>query len=256
MSMRTPTIEARMPERDRRRQKAMNAPMPIETPSIVLLCAAPRSGKSYTIRWLLTTLAMAGKFDYGVVFSTSGKVNGDYDYVPQQYVHAEYTDEKLAAILRHQDKRRSLRPPSSGLKGQGSNLPTKVRECPPMFLVFDDMTGQVNMNSKVFTRLITSYRHYNITLFFAAHLITRVSTVFRECCRYAFIFKQNTSRSVDSLWNEFFQDIPRDQLKEFIDEYTARKYSYLKVQCDAGADDGRYTTGQAPANFPMRHLSY
>lgn len=211
----------------------------IETPAIVLLAAAPRSGKSYTIRHMITSLCRAGVFNYGVVFSTSGKYNGDYDYMPGKYVHSEYTDQKLTAILAHQDRRR--------------DPVTKMP--PPMFIVLDDMIGQVKMDSKVFTRLITSYRHYNISVFYAAHLVTRVSTLFRECCRYCFIFRQTTKRSFEALWEVFLQDIPRDRLEEFIGRYTQKKYHYLLVKCEHDGNE-RYEVGCAPANEARIMLNY
>lgn len=209
----------------------------IPTPSLVLIAAAPRSGKSYLIRYMISSLCEGGKFEYGAVFSTTGKFNGDYDYIPPQYVHSEYTDEKLDRIMEMQRRQ-----------------PKESRK--PMFIVFDDMTNQVKMDSRVFCKLIQAYRHYNCTVIFATHLIPKVSTLFRECCTIAIIFRMRTKRSYDALHENFFGDIDRNEIEEFIKNYTSQPYQYLMVSNATQDPNERYSSGKAPPNYPVRMIRY
>lgn len=204
--------------------------IPTDKPTITLIAAAPKQGKSYLIRYIITSMCGAGHFSYGVCFSSTGKFNGDYNYLPEKYVHAEYSDAKLEDIMRFQQR------PNAGA----------------MFIVFDDMTGQVNMNSKTFMRFIQAYRHYKITVLFATHMINKVSTLFRECTTTAIIFRQRTKRSYDALHENFFGDIDKNDLAGFVSKYTSRDYHYLMV--DVGT--GEYSSGSAPANYPMKRINY
>lgn len=62
-------------------------------PSINLLAAAPGSGKSHLIKYLIFNLWKMGKFHHGVVFCPTAH-NGAYDWMPKN-VYLTFTKKKV-----------------------------------------------------------------------------------------------------------------------------------------------------------------
>ena len=211
----------------------------LTTPSICLFSAAPKSGKTYMIEFIIKTLWAEQRFSYGFIFSMTALNNGDYDYLPRRYIYGQYDDKKLGAIMQHQRN-----------KG-GPNAP-------PAFIVFDDCLGAAQFNSAVFTQLVTTYRHMNLTLFITTQYVFKVPPVFRDCCTFAFIFKQGTMKSMKALWETFgsmFFSKYADWAK-FVNRYT-QKFGVLvaKTQSEVVLRE-RFMHIKAPPNLPQFDLNY
>lgn len=209
------------------------------TPSISLFSAAPKSGKTHTIEFLIKTLWVQGRFKYGFVFSMTALMNGDYHYLPQRYVYGDCDDKKLTAIMQHQ-------------RGKGGP------RAPPAFLILDDCIGAAHFNSKVFTQLFTTYRHYNLTLFITTQYIYKVPPVFRDCSTFAFIFKQGTLKSIKALWESFGSMFFRSDKEwaKFVNRYTTN-YGILvaKTQSEVNLRE-RFMQVKAPAHLPDIELNF
>lgn len=160
----------------------------IETPAIFLFASAPRGGKSFFIRYLIYGLSKIGRFNHGLVFCPTA-FNGDYDFMPKNYIETRWNPERLEKFM---DKQEKL------VEEMGDNAPEA-------FVILDDCLGTANFNDKIFLKLLSSYRHFKISVFIGTQNIYRVSTTCRECAKYVFIFKQSTKRSFEALFDTYGQ---------------------------------------------------
>lgn len=210
-----------------------------KTPSFSLLAASPRSGKSYLIEFMLKKLWSEGRFSYGFVFSTTAKMNGDYNYLPQKFIYEAYDDDILLRIMAHQKSKGGPR-------------------APPAFLILDDCMGDANFKSKVFTKFTGGYRHYNLTVFIAVQYINQIPQTIKNCTTYAFFFKQKSLQSITALWKAFVSTF-YDKVKKWqedLEKYT-RNYWVLILDMDAeGAKEQCFLRIRAPANLPQIQINY
>jgi hypothetical protein len=92
----------------------------IESSYVAILCALPKSGKTYLIKYLLNEMFKQKKLKYGLVFCPS-KFTGAYDYLPNAFVHANYNENVLRKFYNIQ---------------VAQHLKNKKAE--PAFVIFDD----------------------------------------------------------------------------------------------------------------------
>lgn len=115
----------------------------------------------------------------------------------------------------------------------------------PAFVIFDDMVGSINFTSPLFSKLITTYRHYNILLIFTTQYLFKVPPVLRECTTYFITFKQPTKRSIQAIHETFMNEIDNyDECKGFIDSNT-QDYQFIVVK-PFESDDKKYVISKAP----------
>ena len=209
------------------------------TPSFTVLFAQPDSGKTHMIEFLIKQLWGEGRLQYGFVFSLTAKMNGDYSYLPQKYIYPKYKNDTLRAILQHQASK-------GGPKA------------PPAFIIFDDCLGDTQFNSDAFTSFVSMYRHYNLTVFISTQYTNKVPPIIRDCCTYAFIFKQGTVKSMKALYEAFGGlTFPKwEQWAQFVDEHT-QDYEVLIYKKKArNVKTERFMKIKAPAQLPDIEINY
>lgn len=203
-------------------------------PSINIFVGRPRSGKSYAIRYLLTYLSSRNEFNYGLVF-TNTSFNKDYDYIPDKYKYTGFNRNIIARLMKYQSQNRHLR----------------------CFVVLDDLLGSISPNDPLLTSLISTYRHYNITIFITAQYLKKLSTVFRECCSYWYIFNTVNENSVKALKEDVFTDARFDKtsdLKKFIQQHT-NGYYFIFVDTSRTDGNGKYMSVKIP-NYEKVKIEY
>lgn len=198
--------------------------MDVKTPSFFLLSASPASGKTSMIKYLIYILSKANRFSAGFVFTNTG-FNGDFSFLPQKAVSA-YNEEKLKSIMRYQR--------------EGVNDGTAKN----IFIVLDDVLGSINWSSNLWTGIISTYRHYKITLFVSTQYIYRVPPLIRACASYAFVFAPKEGRTVKALHETFgngmcakeFEAMLRENTLDYnclmIDNFDPRGQTRTKIKAE------------------------
>ena len=152
------------------------------TPQISVFLGKPKKGKSWALRWAVLKNTIDNKiFKYGIVF-TRTKFNGDYNWIPDDYVYEDYDPMVLQQYL---DGLKQLDP----------------EELEPSFIIFDDIQGAINPQDPVITSLNACHRHYKISIFYGLQYIySRGSTpVLRECTTLAFLFNSKGKRTIEAI---------------------------------------------------------
>lgn len=185
----------------------------IETPSLILLCASPGAGKSYMIRYLLTTMCKRGKFNYGIII-TGTDFDGEYsNIIDDQYIYSGWDEQLIQDVMDMQ------------INAGGMNAP-------PMFIVLDDCLGMVDFSSTVWVELVSRHRHYNITPIIAVqHLLGIKSPLTYNCARYCIMFKQTSEKAIKTLYSYFGQCF--NTWKEFRTYLDANTKDYATLVYDA-----------------------
>ena len=128
-------------------------------PNITFICAPPKSGKSYLIKYLLNELFRKKKLKYGIEFIGS-KYNGDFDFLSSKYVHSKYDENVLKKFYNIQIKQIQ-----------------KKGKAPPAFIIFDDMLGSLNFNTGFIAELVPKYRHPNFTMIFTSQYLKKNASI-------------------------------------------------------------------------------
>jgi hypothetical protein len=206
-------------------------------PSIILLCASSKSGKSHEIKNIIYTACKQGRFSYGLVFSASA-FNSDYSFMSEEYVHGMWDKAVLKRFI----------------EGQKVQI-QRYGAAKPAFLVLDDMVGSIKWNSDFMRSFITRFRHYNLTVVIASQYIYAIPPIIRECVTYAIIFKQMNKRSIDALKDTFF--VEQDSFnacRDFIAKHTVG-YNFLLIRPGEELKH-KYTVACAPAVIPDFYLDF
>jgi GTPase SAR1 family protein len=132
-------------------------------PNITLITACPNSGKTFLCRYLLHNLFQNQKLNYGLVFCATA-FNESFSFLPKKYIYSQFDENKIKQLMNIQITQMH----QSG-------------EAKPAFIIFDDMIGSVNFTTPLFSKLITTYRQYNILLIFTTQYLFKVPPVLREC---------------------------------------------------------------------------
>ncbi len=70
--------------------------MNVQIPSIIILSGKPQSGKSYLIKYFM--YEQRNVFDYGIVL-TKTKFNDGYNYISSKYIHPDYDEKAIKALM-------------------------------------------------------------------------------------------------------------------------------------------------------------
>lgn len=212
-------------------------PPKVDKPTFSMFFAGQGSGKTHMIKHIIVEKMKKKKFSYGIVFcSPSTKADGDYDYLPSEYVYTYDFEKRLARMKKLQERNRGK----------------------PAFLILDDVIGQINLNLPVWQELCGQFRHHNITILCAIQYITKVPPLFRSTTDYAFIFKQSDLDVVKMLYslygNEGFENAAA--FRKYITDNT-KDYMMIKVDRKASADSkDKFTTYRAPAVIITGEIKY
>jgi hypothetical protein len=205
-----------------------------DIPSVHLMVAAPKSGKSHLIKYLIYCLARSRRIHYVVVFSGTA-FNNNYDFIPKSYVFSDYDENVLAQIMSYQ---------------QTSNK--------QVLIVFDDCVAfdHIFRSSQLFNKLITEHRHYKATVFIATQYIYKVSPTIRESCAYYWIFAQRTKRAYEAIYETVGCNSHDEFLdfKKFILDNTGDYYVIFADRMEE--PEKMYKRFKAPSTLPRFYLNY
>lgn len=216
----------------------------IKTPCMIVIAGKSKRGKSYLIKYIITMLGIQKKFKFGLVFVKT-KFNGGYDYFDSNKVIEGYNERLLRNYLNTLKEYGEKNPvtPEQKLRGVRTNIP-------PSLIVFDDIIGNVDLNSGIMSQFLTTYRHYNITVICAVQYIFKIPPVFREQVDIAVMFEQSTEKSIKALYESYGQHFETfKKWKDFLMEYTNKPFHCLIFNED-GDDNDRYFRYKAPSAYP------
>lgn len=200
-------------------------------PQVTVCVGKPKRGKSYAVRWMILKNTIDKKiFKYGIVF-TKTKFNGDFNYIPDEYVYENYDPEILEQYL-------------DGIKQQ--------QKIQPSFIIFDDIQGVIEANDPVLTSLIACHRHYKISIFFCfQYIYGRGSTpVLRECTTNAILFNSKGDRTLRALYENFGQLFDSyNDFKEYFLKCTSEPYTAMLYIQDLDHIEDNYLQFKAPPNM-------
>ena len=177
----------------------------------------------------------------GVVFSATNFNTKQLDIVDKKYQFDSVKDSVLEQIIKIQEVNKS-----------------KSKNKIGCFIIFDDVLGSVNFNSDVLTRLFSTCRHNNISIFLATQYLKSVPPLIRQNSDYVFLFQiknLNTLRDFYDEWGSNFETF--DEFKIYFKK-SVNGYSCLLVdQKDNNKKDmDIYSTFTAPSSFPDFKLNW
>lgn len=204
-------------------------------PYLMVMIGKSFRGKSYMLRYILTHHLASGKLKFGMVF-TNTPFTGDYNFLPKDIVRDGYDETILAQYI--------------------GNL-RRIRETngyvEPNFIVFDDLVGVLDNQTKFFSNWITTFRHTNTYVYIAVQYLTgrnSISPVMREQTDYAIIFKSRTQQTLDALYNSYGGMFPSvTAFNKYLQSATHGKYIavlYSEHEDDIGEN---YKAISAPDDY-------
>ena len=157
---------------------------------LFLMSGASESGKSYLTRYLLINLLLDGRFDFGVVWCST-KFNDSYNFLTNQdMVRDKFSTEELLKFKQYIID--NAKPPRGRRK----------REFPKTFIVLDDLVGKIKWDSEMLN-FLTTFRHYNVTVFLITQYLYLVPPIVRIQSNYTVLFDVNTGRDIDAAFESF-----------------------------------------------------
>jgi hypothetical protein len=210
-------------------------------PLIINAVGKCATGKTYFIRSLIYYYIKQKYFKFGLVF-TRTKFNGDFDFMPEEHIKEEYDEQFLKQYL---SKLRRYKETKGFV--------------PPNFLILDDMLGQCSVYSNFWTSLISTHRHYNLTLIISSQSITSklTSTLLRECVNISVMFRSVFKNTIVALYECYGQQF--EDYNEFLNVYlqvTGKKYHCLMFLNDKESKEKAYYSYIAPPNVPEFKIKF
>jgi hypothetical protein len=173
-----------------------------KTPFLLQVCGRTGSGKTSLIRYIAHNLTTEQGYNSILVFSSSGLDNDNYDYLPQKYVHTSYNEKILKRYALLHKNNRELR----GL------------------VIFDDIFGQLNYDSRFLQLLFRLHRQWGISLLFACHHFKEIPRAIRGLMHHFISFEYKSKLTLQEMHAEF----AGDQDKElFVAAFKLPKYTFV-----------------------------
>jgi hypothetical protein len=196
-------------------------------PRIFTFIGACGTGKSFMLKNIIYQMSKRGDFEFGTVFSGTAQFNGEYEWLPDGAKQNVYSEENLQKYL---DKLKQW------------IISNPKHKIPPNFLILDDLLGKIHLNSAVFSHLMSTYRHYNLSIFITSqYMVKNVSTLLRELTNYAFIFRTRFKNSLVSLYEAFGQLCEsQEEFNEMLKEATKEKHACLFYNAQKEEVDDAY----------------
>lgn len=137
--------------------------------SCSVLVGEPGMGKSYLIKEAVR--ANIKHYNHMLVFSGTMQTNDNFDYLPSKSVH-RYCRQKLRQMMLYQWK-------------VNENSKKKVK----LLLVFDDVMGSMEMDSKLVQELFANHRHYQISIIMSIQYLKKLPQTIQTCAGHFICFQ-------------------------------------------------------------------
>lgn len=162
----------------------------VKLPFIFNINGSCGSGKSYFIQYLVKCLK--NSFNCVIVFSNTANFTNDYEFLKElgikNFIFSSLdVDEKIKKIMAIQKKNRQKDNPANVL------------------IIFDDILGTIKDN-KIFKDLVSTFRHYRISIIFSVQYVSGSATYLREISNYVIIFNQRTQNALKLCYENYFAD--------------------------------------------------
>jgi Poxvirus A32 protein len=206
-----------------------------------LFIAKRNSGKTHLIKYLIHSFLDKKNFQWGVVFSATNFNTKQLDIVDKKFQFDSVKESVLEQIIKIQEENKS-----------------KSKKKIGCFIIFDDVLGSVNFKSDILTRLFSTCRHNNISIFLATQYLKSVPPLIRQNSDYVFLFQiknLNTLRDFYDEWGSNFETF--DEFKIYF-RNTVVGYSCLLVdQKDNTKKEMEiYSCFTAPNTYPDFKLNW
>jgi len=238
------------------------------TPSIYVFVAAPDSGKSHAVRYLLYRMFQKSLFKDGIII-TGSKCNGDFEGLLDDSRIWDGWDQQ-----RFEDYHADLKDRTASVRAKSNH------ELPPNFIVFDDLMGILS-GARVpdcFNHFISTHRHTNTWVFILTQSIENgVPTRLKNMTNFAFVCQQEDKDMCHAVYKAFgnrkFYDQSKalvswkeDEFLQFWADAVAQQYYWLvmikkKIHCDPDSHISRYRcwkAGMFPSfsfTFPLQQIA-
>jgi hypothetical protein len=168
---------------------------------VVLYIGKPKRGKTTALSYDLMYGLINGHFNIVLIMSKTLFNNRNFSYMPK-YMKMEYNLDKLKQFV---EKLKKL---------------VQKNKIFHAVLVFDDLCGVLNGEVGFIENLLTTHRHYNLSILISTQKFKARNSVMRVCCSYMIAFKSLRGDTMKNLFDEFGQEF--ENFKQF-------KNHFLKI---------------------------
>jgi hypothetical protein len=197
------------------------------------------SGKSHLLKYLLYSASMKKEFDH-LLFFTNTAFNGQYSYIPDEFIHRNYDEAIIGNYMKFQEE--AIK---SGKKSRG-------------VIVFDDVLGQCQLGSKQFLTLVSQFRQFGLSIIICSQSISKIPNNIRELAQYACIFRYESDRALTNAYESFgvlFNKFD-DYKKFFLSKTGDFKFLYYNKKLSTKGIDVAYKSLKAPSKVPLFKMKY
>lgn len=199
-------------------------PTTLPTDFFVVLEGKRRTGKSTFAKWLLQYY----KRNFFIAWCmTMTKASGYW----QEFVGPQFTfDGWVPAAVDNLIKRND-----AIIRKYGEDSPITRRECATLIILDDVVSAKIH-DDPVFVRLAVEGRHHLISVLLLVQDPKAVGPKVRDNCDVAVIFNQKTLRNKEAIWNDFFNDVTKDEAMAMMKRYCQEHNTIVAVQTSLTPD--------------------
>lgn len=161
-----------------------------DSPGTYLFTGPTGSGKTYFLRRCMKSLNTLKNFAAIIVFSSSARINTDYDFLPQDCVFGDDLEKRFRDLLLERENETEEYLNSHGRSLEG---------LPPVAVILDDPVGKMNVNNRdgIFSEYSTKIRKLNVWLFIQQQRWNTASSIIRENTESNILFNESRSALED-----------------------------------------------------------
>lgn len=160
----------------------------IEIPCNLIGCGQSLSGKTVAFKGLYWPIAH--RFRHTLLFSSTNKLNGEYDDIlahsKSSICRDEYDEELVISIMKHQS---TTIEKLKNKYGTFAKIPDNVKEKLHVSIICDDMLGMIPFHHSIFDKLFSKSRHLCISIFILQQHINTLSPAMRINAHYTLVTK-------------------------------------------------------------------
>jgi len=202
-------------------------------PRCILSVGRMKSGKSNSTKYFILKNSVDNPiFKLGIVFSKTGKIDDEYNYIPDENIYEDFDPMVLDAYNKHIEQ-----------------LQEEKGESIPNFIIFDDMLGHLNQNDGMLLNTIVTSRHRGTSIFLNCQYLkgSGSSTTLREVVSHAILFNSKSLNTITGFYENFgqlFNNI--HEFKAHFLKHTSEKYTAMLFDRDEDILYNNYNSFLAP----------